>query len=173
ILLVFQQSFCIKSLDHVCNASLRDLQTLSDVGHSGISLRIDQVEDLFQVILDRRRTGHRLIGHKIHLSSIPPRVSSKRAFRARSAFALRARCRAMAEAERAGRATCGYQSAVATEQCVYLLVKADHRSYCPVLFHRTTCSAEAGKPVSTVPRSRNGLMAKSQSGKDCLKQGAS
>src|ERR1700730_4996903 len=80
----------IKSLYHVCDASLRDLQTLSDVGHSGISLRIDQIQDLFQVILDRRRTSHRLIGHKMHLSSIPPSVSSKRAFRARGAFALRA-----------------------------------------------------------------------------------
>ena len=53
IFLVFKQAFAVKTLHHVTDARLRDFETRRDVNHAGVSLRIDESEDTFEIILDR------------------------------------------------------------------------------------------------------------------------
>lgn len=56
IFLILEQAFRVEPLHHVCDASLRDFETGGDIDHTGIALRIDQLENAFKVIFDRGGT---------------------------------------------------------------------------------------------------------------------
>ena len=57
VLLVVEQPFGIEPLHHVRHARLGDFQRLGDIDNARVTLRIDQFEDPFEVILDRARGG--------------------------------------------------------------------------------------------------------------------
>ncbi len=57
VLFVFQESVCIEALDHVGDARLRDIEPSGDVDDACVTLGINQFEDLFEVIFDRRGSG--------------------------------------------------------------------------------------------------------------------
>jgi len=65
VFFVLEEPFRIKPLDHVGNASLRDFQPLRNIGHSRVAFRVYQVQDLLEVILNRRGTpGWGLASHR-------------------------------------------------------------------------------------------------------------
>ena len=51
IFLILEQAIGIESLDHVRHARLRDLEAGRDVDDARVALRIDELEDAFEVIL--------------------------------------------------------------------------------------------------------------------------
>lgn len=52
IFFVFEQSFRIQPLDHVGDACLRDFQPLRNIGHPRVAFRVNQVQDLLEVVLN-------------------------------------------------------------------------------------------------------------------------
>ena len=59
IFLVFQKPPRVEPLYHVRHAGLRNLQRSRDIDNPGVSLGINQLQDAFQIILDRGRTAER------------------------------------------------------------------------------------------------------------------
>jgi len=59
ILFVFEQSFCIEALHHVGHAGLGNFQSRGDIHDPGVALGIDELEDAFEIILDRGGTAER------------------------------------------------------------------------------------------------------------------
>jgi hypothetical protein len=57
IFFILQESLCVEFLDHVGNAGLRDGEALGDVHHARVTLGVDQLQNLFEVILNSRGGG--------------------------------------------------------------------------------------------------------------------
>ncbi len=57
IFFVFEESVCIEALDHVSHASLRNIESGGDVDDACVTLRVDEFENLFEIIFDRGRGG--------------------------------------------------------------------------------------------------------------------
>ena len=53
IFFILKQAFGVESLNHIGHARLRDFETTGDIDHAGVAFGINQLEDPFQVILDR------------------------------------------------------------------------------------------------------------------------
>ena len=52
VLLVFKETIGVEPLDHVGDAGLGNLQAGGDIDDAGVTLRVNQLEDPFEVILD-------------------------------------------------------------------------------------------------------------------------
>lgn len=57
ILFVFEKAFGAEALDHVGDAGLRDLQSRSDIDDAGVTLRVDQLQNAFEIIFHRGRAA--------------------------------------------------------------------------------------------------------------------
>ena len=51
VFLVFCQALGVKALEHVCHAGLRNSQSLGDVNGAGISLFLDKMKNLLEVVV--------------------------------------------------------------------------------------------------------------------------
>ena len=55
IFFVLEQTLAVETLNHVGDAGLRDAETGGDVDDPGVALGVDQLQDAFEIILDRGR----------------------------------------------------------------------------------------------------------------------
>ena len=59
IFFVLEETLTVETLNHVGDAGLRDAEAGGDVDHAGVALGVDQLQDAFEVILDRGRIARR------------------------------------------------------------------------------------------------------------------
>ena len=59
IFFVFEQALGVEPLDHIGNTRLGNLEAGGDIYHARVPLRIDQIEDAFEIILH----GGRIAGN--------------------------------------------------------------------------------------------------------------
>ena len=55
IFFVLEETLSVETLNHVGDAGLRDAETGGDVDDPGVALGVDELQDTFEIILDRGR----------------------------------------------------------------------------------------------------------------------
>lgn len=80
ILFVFEQPFCIEFLNHVSNAGLRDRKSFCNVHDTRVTLGVNELEDLLEIVFDRGGSGacDGTWRHNSRLGKVGERVNLRR-----------------------------------------------------------------------------------------------
>ena len=64
VLLVFEQPLGVEALDHVADAGLGNAKAGGDIDDPGVPLRVDQLQNSFEIIFDRGRVPPGFFGSR-------------------------------------------------------------------------------------------------------------